>query len=444
NLEDLVSEIQHILSHQISDYLLSEVNTVEKLSNIQAQLFETNRWSYSTPQRQSEMMQDMLVLLNQFKENTADIWWFPYPLGYNIGYYYPPQNPGQLLLWNQTDMTQYSWICDAQGIATGALAMNNTSFGDGTPQNPGNNETLLNAPGGTFGSNLDYSNNTYSTVTGIYPWQGGMYKTFLRIAVNSVTQEKIVFGNDWTMFYLSQHLMAQAESIPYQLFTGIIDASSGTVLAISSNATLVDTNGNSVPLSQIQDPFTQNFAQYLNASVGSAGNLTTQLSHILNELSNSNADELYIDRRFNGVNWRLSIFILDIAGGKHVLWVFLNIDQVESQVSKVSTQTGIIVLVIILAFLALGWLFSFAVSRQLRLVSTQIGLLKQLKFNEVLDKESGIKARSFVYELAGLQEAFHEMVGVFAATLKSNQQMQRAPTSSVRKSLQPQASAVQK
>ncbi|KAJ3068611.1 hypothetical protein HDU98_008251 [Podochytrium sp. JEL0797] len=342
------------------------------------------------------------------------------------------------MLWNQTDMTQYSWICDPQGNPTGELAMNNTSFGDGTLQNPGNNETLQNA------LDLDYTNNTYFTVTGIYPWQGGMYKTFFRIAVNSVTQEKIVFGNDWTMFYLSQHLMAQSESVPYQLFTGIIDVASGAVLAISSNATLVDSNGNSVPLPQIQDPFTQNFAEYLDAVVGSTGNLTTQLSYILQEFTPSTVDELFIDRRFNNINWRLSLSILDIAGEKHVLWVFLNIDQVESQVSKVSTQTGIIVLLIILAFLVLGWLFSFAVSRQLRLVSMQIGLLKQLKFNEVLDKESGIKARSFVYELAGLQEAFHEMVGVFAATIKSNQQMQRGPTSSVQKSLQPQSSSVKK
>ncbi|KAJ3076373.1 hypothetical protein HDU99_001356, partial [Rhizoclosmatium hyalinum] len=53
-----------------------------------------------------------------------------------------------------------------------------------------------------------------------------------------------------------------------------------------------------------------------------------------------------------------------------------------------------------------------------------------LKFSEVLDREDGVKGRSFIFELADLQQAFFEMATAFAQSLKASMSVRGVTQSS--------------
>ncbi|KAJ3080209.1 hypothetical protein HDU99_008976, partial [Rhizoclosmatium hyalinum] len=101
----------------------------------------------------------------------------------------------------------------------------------------------------------------------------------------------------------------------------------------------------------------------------------------------------------------------------------MDVESFQKQVQETSDKTGLAMLGIIVAFVTLGCLFALVITRQLGLVAVQIDMLKNLKFSEVLDKESGVKSRSFVFEL----EAFQEMVAVFAKSLTTSHSLQKGP-----------------
>ncbi|KAJ3047710.1 hypothetical protein HDU99_009413 [Rhizoclosmatium hyalinum] len=131
-------------------------------------------------------------------------------------------------------------------------------------------------------------------------------------------------------------------------------------------------------------------------------------------------EKIYIDRNVNGINWMLEMKVMSLIGQRFIFAVYMNVDYVETDIKYSGRKTGFMMLGIILAFLCLGGLFSWTIASQLGLVAKQIDLLKQLKFNEVLDRESGVKGRSFIYELANLQQAFFEMATAFAQSLKTS------------------------
>ncbi|KAI9340226.1 hypothetical protein BDR26DRAFT_361084 [Obelidium mucronatum] len=324
-------------------------------------------------------------------------------------------------------MTQYTWDCDALGNPQGPPVLTDTDEGDGTVANPGHNNTLYNGPGGQAGSNLDYSNKTFQAFTNVYLWTGALFKSSYHISYNPVTKEQITFGNDWTMSFLAIKLTEILAKIPVPMFATILEVSSGTVVATSSDAKIISDDKKRVfSLFEIRDPFMQDFAGYINSMYPPLNNPPLQLGQIASRLAQMPKKSMdlhpriYVDRVLNGTNWKIEMNTVRFGGGDYLFVTYLNVDAVEADVIQMSLQTGYMMLGIIIAFLMLGTLFATIVSRQLNLVARQIDLLKQLKFGEVLDKDSGIKGRSFVYELAALQESFHEMVTVFAQTIKKS------------------------
>ncbi|ORY47483.1 hypothetical protein BCR33DRAFT_97963 [Rhizoclosmatium globosum] len=146
--------------------------------------------------------------------------------------------------------------------------------------------------------------------------------------------------------------------------------------------------------------------------------------------------KLIMTRTFLGTDWLLQVDNIEYYNQVLVLITYMDLHAFEKKVRETSERTGFAMLGIILAFVCGGCLFAVVITKQLDLVAKQIDLLKNLKFNEVLDKNSGLKGRSFVLELAKLQEAFHEMVTVFAKTLKTSQSLQKGPAMTVQKSQQ--------
>ncbi|KAJ3020028.1 UNVERIFIED_CONTAM: hypothetical protein HDU68_010396 [Siphonaria sp. JEL0065] len=327
----------------------------------------------------------------------------------------------------QSNMTLYSWNCDPTGTPTSSYSPPSLEPGNGTVSNPGHNSTLQNALGGTSGANLVYSNKTFEGHSNVYLRDGVLHKSFMKIAYNPVTNEQVVFGNDWTMNYLSSELQKILMAIPVPMFAAIIEVKSGYVVATSSNQSLVSSDGSTVlSLYDIQDPFIQDFSEYINSLYKPEHNPPSQMGQMEVKLSRGN--NIFVDRVIAGSTWKLEMNTLMFGGANYLFLTYLSLDAIEEEVLQMSRTTGFIMLGILIAFLCSGYLFSWVISRQLQLVAKQILLLKQLKFKEVLDKNSGIKQRSFLFELAGLQESFHEMVLVFAQTIKASQSMRALPT----------------
>ncbi|KAI8610526.1 hypothetical protein BC830DRAFT_1145314 [Chytriomyces sp. MP71] len=100
---------------------------------------------------------------------------------------------------------------------------------------------------------------------------------------------------------------------------------------------------------------------------------------------------------------------------------FLNIGEVLKDVRQLSYMTSLWISLLVLGFVVMGTIFAYIVSQQLHNVSKQIKMLKSLKFAEVVDKNKGVKGKSFIAELHELQQSFLEMVVVLAGAFKRNQ-----------------------
>ncbi|KAJ3292585.1 hypothetical protein HDU79_001263 [Rhizoclosmatium sp. JEL0117] len=184
--------------------------------------------------------------------------------------------------------------------------------------------------------------------------------------------------------------------------------------------TLIASDRRSItPLSALNNSFGQDVSNYFAATYP-GGTAQSQMLKFAAVMDQSNTEKFYINRNINGVNWMLEMKVMSLIGQRFIFAVYMNIDYVEADIKSSGEKTGFMMLGIIVAFLILGGLFSWMIASQLGLVAKQIDLLKQLKFNEVLDKESGVKGRSFIYELANLQQAFFEMATAFAQSLKSS------------------------
>ncbi|KAJ3032847.1 hypothetical protein HDU99_010877, partial [Rhizoclosmatium hyalinum] len=172
-------------------------------------------------------------------------------------------------------------------------------------------------------------------------------------------------------------------------------------------------------LGNVNSTFAQDLANYFASSFQSTATMS-QIIDFVQNMDQSGKEKIYVNRNINGVNWLLELKVMPLLGQRFIFAVFINIDFVQADVKASGEKTGFMMLGIILAFLILGGLFSWTIAYQLGLVAKQIELLKQLKFSEVLDKEDGIKGRSFIFELADLQQGFFEMTTTFAKCLKTN------------------------
>ncbi|KAJ3067759.1 hypothetical protein HDU98_009040 [Podochytrium sp. JEL0797] len=308
-MDNMVSEIQELISSDIEHYVVQSANSLRDVRDLQVSMFEANIWSF-LPSRINETMREMLFLLNGLRSYTMDMYSVSVPEGAIFGYHYDATN--SLQLWSQVGLTVNSIYCDSNGYPL-AIASTSTDYGNGTIANPGNNNTIIYGIGGSSGANINYTSNTSRSITLANP-----STRFLR-AVRTI-------------------------STPFVMQLSLIDMGDG-----------------------------------------------------------------------------------------HPLLLFQYIDQnaVLSNMQSTSMKTGFIMLGIILLVVGTGTLFALLISRQLRIVGSQISLLKQMKFNQVLGKDGKMQSTSFISELSDVQVLFYEMVVQFANTLKASKSMQQGAMGSL-------------
>ncbi|ORY47484.1 hypothetical protein BCR33DRAFT_764468 [Rhizoclosmatium globosum] len=424
NIEELIKELEDLISNQVLTFVLEEAERLSELVQLQADHFRTGKWTVSSPDRANETMSNMLTLLKHYRGTTMDIFYFTYPAGLIFGYIYSQNKT--LQKWTQQDMTIYTWNCDEIGNVVDLFDTFTVPSG-GTPQTAGNNNTLDYAPGGSANANLDYSNNTATAVTTIHTGEHELFKTTLAVAKNPYTNEKVIVGADWTVAFLSTQLDEINAAVPYPLFIGLIESSTGHIVAASPKTEVTSSDGALITIEESKNAFFHDFTNYVFELSPGPHNVSTKLIQLGRHLDTDyiGSKNLYAKRTVGGSEWMLQTNTITYAGQITIQAIYMKISSFEEKVQTTSSKTGFSMIGIILGFLILGVLFSVTITRQLDLVARQINLLKNLKFNEVLDKDSGVKGRSFVFELAKLQEAFHEMVTVFAKTLKMSQSLQR-------------------
>ncbi|KAJ3132299.1 hypothetical protein HK100_005458 [Physocladia obscura] len=406
NVDDLVAKIGTLIANQISQNFLTLAQSLSDVTLLEAKFFASGEWSVATVEKFNSTMRSMLYLLQSYDNSVMDTFFFTVPQGFMNGWL---NLDGQYRQWRQTNA---SWV-------TSYLATP-----DGVPFQvdggvPGVNKTAL--------FKLNYSQPFSSIFSPTYNIFGLVLKTVVCLAVNQDTGEKIGVAADWLVSDISKNVITVINTIPYPIFVAVLEISSAYILASSSTAQVIASDFSSVlTVNQVEDPFFQDVCKILNITYGTDKSVTQQLSAISNSLSLEGS--LSYVRNLNGATWKVEAYLINSTVGNMLFIEYLNVDAVESDLTKTSRKTGLIMLGVIVGVLIIGILFAIIISRQLGIVATQIIMLKQLKFQEALSKDAGIKSRSFVYELAGLQESFYEMVTVFAKILRTSNNLQRKPS----------------
>ncbi|ORY20041.1 hypothetical protein BCR33DRAFT_777404 [Rhizoclosmatium globosum] len=381
----------------------------------------SNEWSFSTPEQTQATFAAMFSELKGMTQFTTSMYVMTYPEGLQLGYSCNRDSKGKTTYywWNQTGFTLSTYLCDNAGHPLEPPLKSNTDKGDGTASNAGNNNTLSNGVNGYQGANLNYSTAQFA-FTNTYLYDSVAYKSSYAFAINSVTGEKATFGNDWTLGFVSTQINEILKVFKYPVFAAAVECGTGYVLGTSSTAQLFnDTVIYSVR--EVDDPFFKDFTRLLDGSFTGV-NVTVQLGSVSSVAEGQ--DRWFLDRNIAGSRWKLGINAHLFAGRKILLLVYMNIESVESQMDRLSTKTGYMMLGIIAAFVALTVLFSIVISRQLQVVVRRIQLLKDLKVSEMAEDVDG-HAYSVVFELAELQKAFNSMTAVFTEFLKKNAAMTR-------------------
>ncbi|ORY53816.1 hypothetical protein BCR33DRAFT_732601 [Rhizoclosmatium globosum] len=430
NVGALIEEIEYLVSNQVSNYILKTAQTLAFITAKQAEMFRLNQWSYRTLESAKNTFDSQLIELQGVLQYTTSMYMQTYPEGYQIGYNYAYDANGvpQLQWWNQSGDSFYTYNCDLNGTPVGSPVNVNIQIGNGTLSNPGNNNTLLNAVGGTAGVNLEYGlGNTYG-FTNRYVFTGYPYKTWNYFTTNQVTGsdpnftfrkqklmqkvtgEQAVFGNDWTLSFISSQIRDIIDIVSFPIFAAVVECDTGYVVGTSSFAATIQ-NETLLTINEINDPFFQDLSNFVNSTYryGSVDNVVAQLGLTGTYIEQyfPGATNWFVERKLGTENWKLGLNAYKLNGKQHLFVVYMNIDSVESQFNKLSSQTGYMMIGIIGSFVVLGALFAILISRQLYVVVKQIQLLKDLKFREVLGTSAEIKDRSFIYELAELQKCFH-------------------------------------
>ncbi|KAJ3288709.1 hypothetical protein HDU79_004635 [Rhizoclosmatium sp. JEL0117] len=428
NVVTMIEEVEFLISNQVSSFLVSSAQSLADITNIQAQMFTvessyrpSNEWSFSSPERTRKTFAAMFSELKGLTQFTTSMYVMTYPEGLQIGYSYYTDATGKAnyFWWNQTGFTLTTYLCDKYGRPLEPPLKSNTDKGDGTPSNPGNNNTLANGVNGYQGANLNYTTAQFA-FTNTYLYDSTAFKSSYAFAINSVTGEKATFANDWTLGFVSTKINEILKVFKYPVFAAAVECGTGYVLGTSSAAQLFNESV-IYTVREVDDPFFKDFARFLDAGFA-GGDVSGQLVSAAEVAERQN--KWFLDRSVGGSRWKLGINSYSFAGRKILLMVYMNIDSVESQMDRLSTKTGYMMLGIIAAFVALTVLFSIVISRQLQVVVRRIQLLKDLKVSEMSEDANG-HTYSVVFELAELQKAFNSMTAVFTEFLKKNAAMTR-------------------
>ncbi|KAI9335931.1 hypothetical protein BDR26DRAFT_920271 [Obelidium mucronatum] len=423
----IISQIHQLVATQMQGYIEQTASSLQAVASIQASMFEKNAWSF-LPDRVNATLSAMHHLLQGMRQTTIDMYIYTYPEGYILGYYYPPaQSDRTLTMWTESNYTIYTYLCDINGVQIGEPTSEYYAPGDGTVENPGNNNTLTLMPGGFTGANLDFRNLSARAMSGIYIWNGDLYKSAFQVAKNPVTQEVVVFGNDWTVGFISLQMKNLVSPIPYPMWTFLLEISTGYMIASSEKNDFTMADGSSpMTLRQSSNAFLVEFARFLNSSYSTNSDLSSQLTAVMNDALGQS--RISFSSNLNGKTLSGAVTVVDIGDNHPMLFIqFLDVDSVMKSVKQLANRTGLWISLVILGFVVVGTAFSYVISRQLSIVSKQIQMLKKLKFTDVLDKKAGIKQSSFIWELYELQHSFYAMVQVLAGIIKRNATLAAKP-----------------
>ncbi|ORY38003.1 hypothetical protein BCR33DRAFT_442948 [Rhizoclosmatium globosum] len=320
-------------------------------------------------------------------------------------------------------MTLYTFECDPTGTPT-RLLVSNTDAGNGTIANPGNNNTLGNTVGGSVGVDLNYTKDSFG-FTDVYVWaNSNIFKSSYYFVTNQVTGEKVTFGNDWTLSFLSNKIRQIISIVSFPIFAAVIECNTGYILGTSSFAPLL-LDDQLLTLPQVNDVYLQDFYAVVSSKFGPVQNLSQSLNNAAQfiHVNFPGTENWFVDRKMGTSNWKVGVNSCTITGKQLLFVIYMNVDSVEEQLNKLSVITGDIMAGIITVFVLIGIGFALVISRQLLAVVTQIKLAQDLKLDDMLNEEH--ERYSFIFELAELQKAFNGMMFVFKDFLKRNHQMTR-------------------
>ncbi|ORY38001.1 hypothetical protein BCR33DRAFT_442914 [Rhizoclosmatium globosum] len=108
-----------------------------------------------------------------------------------------------------------------------------------------------------------------------------MYKSSYTFSINKVTGETVVFGNDWTLDFLSKQIRDILTVVSFPIFAAVIECETGHVLGTSSLQPLM-LNQTMLSIQDINDPLFRDFANFANStfSYGPINSLPSQLTNV--------------------------------------------------------------------------------------------------------------------------------------------------------------------
>ncbi|KAJ3099698.1 hypothetical protein HDU97_002867 [Phlyctochytrium planicorne] len=407
SLYDLANKIQVRAVTQINNTIVQSAQIVSHVTRLQTELFnvrllssfqsieimKANSMSF-LGSKQADAMKSMLYVLRRFRTWSIGVV-ARLQNGDLFEYYYPVDDTDNTLrLRKIVNAAESTFLCDPDG----------NSLTQSTSEDP------LAEP--SFASLL-----MARGFSKAYAWRNGAYLRSISQGFNSITLETAIFGVDWPMEKIGKRIAKIIERYKYSMFVAMLEINSGNIVLTTDNSTVATANN----FKAIYD-IGRFFGADINDWILSRSQLLSEgISTVAKDLSGGN--DIVSRRTVDGQNYLLRTSRLPFSQqfnftSDWILFVYLNLDEVNSKLKGDYDKTEIIVFSIMGGVVVLGTLFAFFMSRQIKLVVRQIVTLKDLKFQEVLTHEKSMKRTSFVLELADLQHSFCEMVLTFAAHLK--------------------------
>ncbi|KAJ3330319.1 hypothetical protein HDU76_005959 [Blyttiomyces sp. JEL0837] len=405
NLERLAEQIQERVAGETLSSIIENARVITQITAYQREMYRSNQWSFITPERQTQTRRAMLALLKQVRPWTVDIYYNVYPEGTLFGYYYSGnQNDWTLRNWEQFGDTTISNICYDNGTSMSE---------DWRVTDPASNLTI------TYEAwyNGNFSISSDQILGPVYPWNNVAWKTSLATVTNPVTNEQYFIGNDWTLTFIGRKFESLLAAIPYPMFMAAVETATASLIATSTNIDLLTSDGSAIlTFDSTNDTFLNDFTNWIRSSQPG----DTSVSRITNLLQTiTKKGPITVNRYVNGSNFNVRLEMVNVPWDSPWLSIqYLNMDAVFAPMRADSKVTEITIFCIMGAVVIVGTIFAWVISRQVELVVKQIIILKSMKFQEVLEKEKGIRHSSFVKELSDLQTSFFEMVVAFASHLK--------------------------
>ncbi|KAJ3102749.1 hypothetical protein HDU97_000288 [Phlyctochytrium planicorne] len=397
-LDALALKIQEQASHEVRDYISTFAMMLGQITAYQRDMFLADKWSF-LPERRQSTLAGMLLLLNQFRP------W-----------------------WEQTNYTIFTSYLDA-ATNTWISKPDWTDPGNGTYENPGTNGTLQYESDHDYRYNVNFSDLSTFKIGTVYKWSADVYKTAISIVKNPVTQEVVLVGNDWTLGFIGEKFKEVLSTIEYSMFMAAIEISTGRLIATSNSSLQLSISDGVLSYDKAEDSYLMDFVSWIRDESIFQFSPTPKASiqDIAKSLSNT-TEPIVLTRYINSTTFSLRLDLIPVPFDSDQNWLavqYMDLDAVSAPLRQASKLTEVSIFTIMGAVVIVSTIFAFTVARQIEIVVRQILTLKDFRFQEVLNREKGVKITSFVLELADLQQSFFDLVLTFAAKIRMNRFLQK-------------------